>query len=963
MLNKRFKIAKCKTSLKLATARINIMRNKKVVQINQMKKEIAQLLDSGQDRTARIRVEHVIREEKMVAAYDLIEIYCELIVARLPIIESQKTCPIDLKEAVTSVIFAAPRCSDITELADVRKNFKAKYGTEFVTAALELRPDCGVNRMLVEKLSAVAPDVQTKMKTLTTIAKEHNISWDPTSVEETESKPPNDLLNGPTNFEKLSTINVDPPEIQTSNVYNVHNHDVNPNVPIDFSQQNKRFTLDSQNTSSPITSGIKTSSASSNHDDMRPSGLPMNMRQSFHTNEKDSWNMEFKDATSAAQAAAESAERASYAARAAAQLSRQYSSESQNSHIRDEKPQLSEFSGQRHFKDSYNTSFNDQNPKINNQQVGSSNNTPLKVTKKSSSSRSQNDSVNERSRNNFQRADEYHDPHEDQGFYYYSETSSKNESVGRLNSGKIERSFKSSNNDHHEKDVIRRLPPATPSRSHSSTGQRTAIDQQKLFTETTNISSYGNAHRDDETDSDSDADNHPRFDTGFDYDEEDAKLFFPSPGREDIRPLETINISTPKKNFAKSADLFDDRDSENESEVEKSGFSGTEKFISPRKHDQDPAYVEPSLKENSIRSRIELTDLIENESEMVKKFPSPRKMDVFSIHQEPARIVEQLPNDNSRKARIELNDLIDIDNESEHEIRKSHMVKKASSFYNTKENSDYLKQSDELDTGNDIKFGTLKGGHRNNAGVKYPPYLQTASSTSSKNSVEESPLKVDPTSKQSSFNSRESKLDKKKPSLSMSSSESDSDDYSDKFSRKLSKPKSLFAPPATFFDSDSEEEIPTRLSTGKTPLVSGVSRRTKGQIEPKAKTFISKQSPTEPPKFEKNPDINLESSETSSTSAYSKFSRRAEPRPHKVHSKQESFGKMHVPKLSEDQPKSPPKRIVQSGKNEESKTTDVTSKASVAENNNVKKPSHVHPKLPDFESLAARMQALRSDHK
>lgn len=37
-----------------------------------------------------IQVEHLIREEKMVAAYELIEIYCELIAARLPIIESQK---------------------------------------------------------------------------------------------------------------------------------------------------------------------------------------------------------------------------------------------------------------------------------------------------------------------------------------------------------------------------------------------------------------------------------------------------------------------------------------------------------------------------------------------------------------------------------------------------------------------------------------------------------------------------------------------------------------------------------------------------------------------------------------------------------------------------------------------------------------------------------------------------------
>jgi hypothetical protein len=36
------------------------------------------------------QVEHVVREEKTMAAYELIEIYCELIMARLPMIESQK---------------------------------------------------------------------------------------------------------------------------------------------------------------------------------------------------------------------------------------------------------------------------------------------------------------------------------------------------------------------------------------------------------------------------------------------------------------------------------------------------------------------------------------------------------------------------------------------------------------------------------------------------------------------------------------------------------------------------------------------------------------------------------------------------------------------------------------------------------------------------------------------------------
>lgn len=36
------------------------------------------------------QVEHVVREEKTVAAYELVSIYCELIVVRLGVIDSQK---------------------------------------------------------------------------------------------------------------------------------------------------------------------------------------------------------------------------------------------------------------------------------------------------------------------------------------------------------------------------------------------------------------------------------------------------------------------------------------------------------------------------------------------------------------------------------------------------------------------------------------------------------------------------------------------------------------------------------------------------------------------------------------------------------------------------------------------------------------------------------------------------------
>lgn len=61
-------------------------------------------------------------------------------------LEKNRECPLELKEAVASIIFAAPRCSDLPDLLTVRNLFATKYGKEFILAASELRPDAGVNR-------------------------------------------------------------------------------------------------------------------------------------------------------------------------------------------------------------------------------------------------------------------------------------------------------------------------------------------------------------------------------------------------------------------------------------------------------------------------------------------------------------------------------------------------------------------------------------------------------------------------------------------------------------------------------------------------------------------------------------------------------------------------------------------------------------------------------------------------
>ncbi|KAI3704496.1 hypothetical protein L1987_74717 [Smallanthus sonchifolius] len=205
-----FNTSKCKTAAKLAVARIKLLRNRRQVVVRQMRRDIALLLQSGEDATARIRVEHVMREQNILAANEFIELFCELIVQRLTIIAKQRECPADLKEGISSLIFAAPRCSEIPELGALRDIFEKKYGKDFVGAATDLRLDCGVNRMLIEKLSVRTPAGELKLNVLKEIAKEYQIDWDTTESETELLKPPEKLIDGPQTFVSASSMPIKP---------------------------------------------------------------------------------------------------------------------------------------------------------------------------------------------------------------------------------------------------------------------------------------------------------------------------------------------------------------------------------------------------------------------------------------------------------------------------------------------------------------------------------------------------------------------------------------------------------------------------------------------------------------------------------------------------------------------------------------------------------------------------------
>ena len=70
--------------------RLKLMEKKKTEMAVKARKEISEYIAAGKEDRARIRVEHIIREDYLVEAMEIIEMYCDLLLARIGLIQSTK---------------------------------------------------------------------------------------------------------------------------------------------------------------------------------------------------------------------------------------------------------------------------------------------------------------------------------------------------------------------------------------------------------------------------------------------------------------------------------------------------------------------------------------------------------------------------------------------------------------------------------------------------------------------------------------------------------------------------------------------------------------------------------------------------------------------------------------------------------------------------------------------------------
>lgn len=182
--------AKVKVQLKLAIARLRMVQRRDEALAKNQRRGMAQLLEAGKIDSARIRVENIIRSDIASELHEILELYCELLLARAGLLDAP-TCDPGLEEAVKSIMYAAPK-TEIKELQQVRVLLAEKFGKEFVISAIE-NSDGKVSEKVVKKLAVAPPRPELVQGYLEEIAKAYGVDW-PRRPKEDLGAPP-DLMD------------------------------------------------------------------------------------------------------------------------------------------------------------------------------------------------------------------------------------------------------------------------------------------------------------------------------------------------------------------------------------------------------------------------------------------------------------------------------------------------------------------------------------------------------------------------------------------------------------------------------------------------------------------------------------------------------------------------------------------------------------------------------------------------
>ncbi|KAI9674170.1 MAG: hypothetical protein M1817_001988 [Caeruleum heppii] len=167
-------VGKIKMQLKLAISRLRMVQQKEAAIAKQQRRAMAGLLEAQKTESALIRVENIIRTDIQTELHEILELYCELLLARAQLLEAPQ-CDPGLEEATKSIVYAAPR-TEIKELHQVRQLLVEKFGKEFALQAME-NSDEKVSERVLTRLRVEPPKKELVVEYLEAIAEAYGVDW------------------------------------------------------------------------------------------------------------------------------------------------------------------------------------------------------------------------------------------------------------------------------------------------------------------------------------------------------------------------------------------------------------------------------------------------------------------------------------------------------------------------------------------------------------------------------------------------------------------------------------------------------------------------------------------------------------------------------------------------------------------------------------------------------------------
>ena len=181
-----------KSTLRLLIPRLRNAQKKDTALSIADRREMAELLRSNREASARIRVENIIHTDITVELMEILELYSELLLARAGLLDVRDKNikeglvskdsmdeATGLEEAAASIIYAAPRLPrDVRELGIVRSMLIDRFGKDFAIKAQENEGKIVPDRV-AKKLSVEPPKPELVQAYLEEIARTYSVEWPP----------------------------------------------------------------------------------------------------------------------------------------------------------------------------------------------------------------------------------------------------------------------------------------------------------------------------------------------------------------------------------------------------------------------------------------------------------------------------------------------------------------------------------------------------------------------------------------------------------------------------------------------------------------------------------------------------------------------------------------------------------------------------------------------------------------